>query len=101
MTILNMDARWVLKALPEASIDCIVTDPPYRTINPAGMKSHPTEKPVALMRDLVEASSLPGQVVLDPFCGTGAVGVACRETGRTFIGIEIDPDYAGVARGRV
>ena len=69
--------------------------------NPAGSKLHPTEKPVALMRDLVEASSLPGQIVLDPFCGAGGTGVACRELGRRFIGIEIDPEYAVVARGRI
>lgn len=68
--------------------------------NPVGNKLHPTEKPVALMRDLVEASSLPGQTVLDPFCGAGAVGVACRESGRQFLGFEIDPKYADVARGR-
>ena len=61
--------------------------------NPVGSKTHETEKPVDLMRFYIEASSLPGQVVLDPFMGTGAVGVAAAAAGREFLGIEIDPRY--------
>lgn len=64
-------------------------------------KTHPTEKPVDLMRKMVLASSLPGQVVMDPFMGTGATGVACRYTGRRFIGIEIDPEYYRLAQVRI
>lgn len=64
-------------------------------------KSHPTEKPVGLMHDLVEASSLPGQVVLDPFMGTGATGVACADLGRRFIGIELSAEYHHTAVTRI
>lgn len=64
-------------------------------------KTHETEKPVALMRDLVEASALPGDVVMDPFMGTGATAVACRDSGRWFIGCEIDAGYCDVARQRL
>lgn len=56
-------------------------------------KTHPTEKPVDLIRRYILASSLPGEMVLDPFAGTGSTGVACHETGRKFIGFEIDPAY--------
>ncbi|AUQ95995.1 DNA modification methylase [Phaeobacter inhibens] len=65
--------------------------------NPAGRKCHPNEKPVELMREFVLASSLPGETVLDMFCGSGSVGVACRETGREFIGFEIDPAHYATA----
>ncbi len=64
-------------------------------------RHHPTEKPVALKRQWVEASTLPGQTVLDPFMGAGATGVACVETGRSFIGFEIDPQYYAAATGRL
>lgn len=68
--------------------------------NPRG-KTHPTEKPVPLMRDLIEASSLPGQTVLDPFMGTGATGVACADLGRRFIGIEVHRPFYDTALGRI
>lgn len=64
-------------------------------------KSHPTEKPVPLMRDLVAASSLPGQIVLDPFMGTGATGVAAVSLGRRFIGVELHRGYYDTARARI
>lgn len=54
---------------------------------------HPTEKPVALMLELVELFTRPGDLVLDPFMGTGATGIACARTGRRFIGLEQDPAY--------
>lgn len=61
--------------------------------NPCGTKTHPTEKSVALMRRYVENSSQPGETVLDPFMGSGATGVACQESGRRFIGIEMQREY--------
>lgn len=69
--------------------------------NPVGSKSHETEKPADLMRFYIEASSQPGDTVLDPFMGTGATGVAAHETGRQFIGVELDEAYFNVARGRI
>jgi len=62
---------------------------------------HPTTKPLPLMRELVELFSEPGEVVLDPFAGSGSTGVACRELGRSFVGWEIDPTYAAIARRRI
>lgn len=62
---------------------------------------HPTEKPVALMRLLIESSSLPGELVLDPFAGVGSTLVAAIVTGRRAIGIEIDKRYAEIAAERL
>lgn len=69
--------------------------------NPVGSKLHPTEKPVDLMKQLVLASSQVGETVMDPFAGAGSVGVACNETGRRFVGFEIDPVYAMIGMGRL
>lgn len=62
---------------------------------------HPTVKPVALMRWLVRLVCRPGGLVLDPFCGSGTTGVACREEGMDFIGIEKNEGYFKIARNRV
>ncbi|MBO5080374.1 MAG: site-specific DNA-methyltransferase [Bacteroidaceae bacterium] len=69
--------------------------------NIIGSKTHPTEKPVDLMKLYVGNSSELGQVVLDPFMGTGSTGIACKELGRRFIGIEKDKSYFDVARMRL
>ncbi len=62
---------------------------------------HPNEKPVALMAKLIRDCTNPGDTVADLFFGSGATGVACVQTGRNFIGIEIDPDYFKIARKRI
>ncbi|MGE4310304.1 DNA methyltransferase [Desulfovibrio sp.] len=59
-----------------------------------------TSKPVALMHDLL-AITRPGGTVLDPFMGGGAVGVACAESNRGYIGIELSADYYGISRDRI
>jgi modification methylase len=66
-----------------------------------GRKLHPTQKPEALLHRVLLASSRPGQVVLDPFLGTGTTGVVARRLGRRFIGIERDPNYAEAAEARI
>lgn len=58
---------------------------------------HPTQKPVALIRYLIETYSNPGDAVLDFTMGSGTAGVACQESGRNFIGIEKDPEIYQVA----
>lgn len=62
---------------------------------------HPTTKPVALMEHYISQSTKPGQVVLDPFMGSGSTGAAAVKTGRKFVGIEIDPKYFDLACRRV
>ena len=62
---------------------------------------HPTQKPVALMEDLVKTYTNEGATVLDFTMGSGTTGVACVNTGRNFIGIELDPDYFKIAEARI
>ena len=69
--------------------------------NIIGNKSHPTEKPVDLMRFYIENSSNAGDTVLDPFMGTGACGVAALVAGRNFYGFEMDKSYFNIANERL
>lgn len=62
---------------------------------------HPTQKPVALMEDLVKTYTNPGDMVLDFTMGSGSTGVACANTGRRFIGIEREPKYFDIACRRI
>ncbi len=62
---------------------------------------HPTEKPVSLMQYYIENSSQYGDVVLDAFMGTGSTGVAALQSGRKFVGIEIDQKWFDVACERI
>jgi adenine-specific DNA-methyltransferase len=70
-------------------------------IPPAPKNGHPTPKPVELMERIILTTSNPGDVVLDPMMGSGTTGVACVQTGRDFIGIEIDEGYFNIAKGRI
>jgi DNA modification methylase len=63
---------------------------------------HPTQKPEELMRQVFDKAKLPeGATALDPFMGSGTTGVACVQTGRNFIGIEIDRGYYEIAERRI
>lgn len=55
-------------------------------------RGYPTEKPSGLAKKLILNSSLPGELVVDPFCGSGSTGVACIESGRRFIGLDVKDD---------
>ena len=63
--------------------------------------SHPTEKPVPLLRRLVRSITAPGAQVLDPFAGSGSTGEACLLEGRTFKGCELDESHWRTARARL
>ncbi len=63
--------------------------------------NHPTVKPVALMRYLVQLVTPQGAHVLDPFCGSGSTGMACKELGNKFTGIEQDKNYVTIAQQRI
>lgn len=122
----NNDCLLSMKNIPNNSIDLIVTDPPYKCHsggkpqkgkakvinnigspmvhkfnNILGNKSHPTEKPIKLMQYYIENSSNTGDIVLDMFMGTGSTGVACVQSNRKFIGIEIDEEYYKIAKQRI
>jgi site-specific DNA-methyltransferase (adenine-specific) len=62
---------------------------------------HPTQKPLDLLKRIVLASTDKNDVVLDPFCGSGTTGVACKRLNRSFIGIEIDKAYCDLAKKRL
>ena len=64
-------------------------------------RTHPCEKPVELAASLIAATTQLGDTVADPFCGSGWVGVACAQLGRSFWGCELDRDYARTASARI
>ena len=66
-----------------------------------GTAYHPTQKPVALMRWVLERWSKPGELILDPFMGSGPVARASRDLGRRYIGIEIEERYCEIAAKRL
>ncbi|MFW2831254.1 site-specific DNA-methyltransferase [Sphingomonas sp. ID0503] len=66
-----------------------------------GVKAHPTQKPEALLYRILLATTKPGDLVLDPFFGTGTTGAVARRLGRRWIGIEREQKYVAVARERI
>lgn len=66
-----------------------------------GEKLHPTQKPEALLYRVIMSSSKPGDVILDPFFGTGTTGAVAKKLGRNFIGIEKDATYVAGAQARI
>jgi modification methylase len=66
-----------------------------------GRKTHPTQKPEALLQRVLLAASNAGDLVLDPFFGSGTTGAVARRLHRAFIGLERDPTYADAARARI
>jgi modification methylase len=74
---------------------------PERLKDDGGRKAHPTQKPEALLYRVILGTTRPGDVVLDPFFGTGTTGAVAKRLGRNWIGIERDPDYAAAARERI
>jgi len=62
---------------------------------------HPCPKPIGQMKRILARSTLAGEIVCDPFMGTGTTGIACANLGRKFIGIEIEPKYFNIACKRI
>lgn len=69
--------------------------------NDKDLYKHPTIKPLDLVKRHILHSTQPGDIVLDCFCGSGTTCVACKETGRRYIGMEIDPEYYKIAVDRL
>ena len=69
--------------------------------NVIGDKVHPCQKPIDLLRFYVENSTKEGELVLDPFMGSGSCGVACMRSKRSFVGIEKDDTFFRVAKGMI
>jgi len=66
-----------------------------------GAKAHPTQKPEALLHRIIVGTTHPGDLVLDPFFGSGTTGAVAKRLGRRFVGIERDPAYVAAARARL
>jgi DNA modification methylase len=66
-----------------------------------GKAVHPTQKPLSILKKLIEISSNKGDVVLDPFMGVGSTAVACKELGRNFLGCELSEEYCLLSRKRL
>jgi DNA modification methylase len=69
----------------------------FEVPRPKASSEHPTAKPVELLSRLIANSSIPGDVVLDPFLGSGSTLIACEDLHRRSFGVEIDPIYVDVA----
>lgn len=79
----------------------ILSVPNKKTKDENGKNIHDTEKPVELMKILIENSTQKGDIVLDPFVGVGGTVLACIESKRDYIGIELDKNYYNIAKERV
>jgi len=62
---------------------------------------HPTQKPEKLLAKLILAGSMPGDLVFDPFLGSGSTSVTAKKLGRNYLGIECNPDYCALAECRL
>lgn len=107
---------WAMKPYERTLTDCIINNKiggfyckdnivPSNIIEyPINPKNeyHPTEKPVGLMEELIERFSIDNNhIILDPFMGSGSTGIACKNKGRNFIGIELDKNYFNIAKQRI
>ena len=72
----------------------------YPFVSPK-QRIHPTQKPVDLMKELVELHTFEGQLVFDPFMGSGSTGVACKELNRGFIGCELNKEFCDKAKEKI
>ena len=77
------------------------TDTLYYNRVVGNMQLHQNQKPVDLLAFLINKSSKPNDTILDCFMGSGSTGVACLETNRNFIGIELEPKYYEIAKKRI
>ena len=67
----------------------------------SGNRLHPTQKPLCVLTPLIQSFSRPGDLIFDPFCGSGSTLLAAKLQGRRFIGIELDSAYCDIARYRL
>ena len=81
--------------------NCFWAGSPLYRKSERGSSLHPTQKPVELMRWLVEKFTKPGDLVLDPYMGSGPIARACADLGRRYIGVELVEDYCAIAVSRL
>lgn len=83
------------------NLDCFVAPVPESNYSGEELKQHPCQKPVPVMRWLVNALSEPGAQVVSLFCGVAPCGIAATQLGRRYVGIEADAKYRRIAEGRI
>ena len=89
------------KKINKCGTSDILSVPNKKTKGEDGKNIHDTEKPVELMKILIENSSQENELVLDPFMGVGATIIACKDLNREYIGIELDEKYYNIACNRI
>ena len=95
MKLVRLITSYGKKYTPDCSN--ILKVPSYKTDH----GKHPAQKPVGILEALIGLVTIEGQVVLDPFCGSGSTLVAAKKTGRNYIGIEANLEYVNVAKERL
>lgn len=120
VSLYHGDCLELLKDVPSKSVNMVLCDLPYGTTRNkwdscinldalwieykrvlAGGGAHPTQKPVLLLEWLIKTYTNEGDTVLDNTMGSGSTGVACVNTGRNFIGMELNADYFATAQARI
>lgn len=91
----QMKDVWSFEEIEPEIFTSSVTPPSEKKLG-----KHPTQKPLALLKRIIEASSIEGDIILDPFNGSGTTGIACKLLGRKYIGIEQDITYALLTKKR-
>lgn len=96
----KLGAKWTFNRIDDnyerPLIKCSIT-----TAREKSLGSHTTQKPIKVMEWIIERLTNEGDVVLDPFMGSGTTGLACKQSGRKFIGIEKELDYYDLAAKRL
>jgi site-specific DNA-methyltransferase (adenine-specific) len=87
--------------IPEPDGEQVVWSLPTPAKSEKSHGRHPTQKPAALLDRIIRAGSSPGELVLDPFNGSGTTGVAAITSGRRYIGVDVDPQYLELTRRRL
>jgi site-specific DNA-methyltransferase (adenine-specific) len=97
----QMRDLWAITDRPEPGGDQVVWGLPTPGPREKLHGRHPTQKPLALLERVIAASATPGDLVVDPFCGSGTTGVAALRAGCRFLGLEQDPSYLDLAARRL
>jgi site-specific DNA-methyltransferase (adenine-specific) len=97
----QMRDLWAVSERPEPGGEQVVWSLPTPAPREKLHGRHPTQKPLALLDRVVAASAAPGDLVLDPFCGSGTTGLAAVRAGCRFLGVERDPRYVALAAARL
>jgi len=97
----DFEIAWVSKESGYYKIYRVMHAGAVNNDNPCKPRYHPTQKPIRLMAAIIRDFTKPGDIILDPFVGSGTTCIAAEREGRRWIGIEIDKNYCELARKRI